>query len=211
MKRTKAEADRTKDELIEAGLKVFGKLGIQAARIEDIVAEAGVTRGAFYYYFKNKYELYVRLLEIRAAHFREIIHECMENDLPPLQRIQTYMVKVMTLAVTDSRFMAFNEMILHKSPQVDEALGKLKANEKERMIPTSAFIKTVEEGIMAGEIKADMDVGAAVTNIFIFVHGAITFSIINRGRFRLDQVAPSLVSTFLTGFTEQVNGKTVLA
>jgi len=208
MKRTKAEADQTKDQLIEAGLVVFGKLGIQAARVEDIVAEAGVTRGAFYYYFKNKFELYTRLLEIRAAYYREIIHECMENELPPIERLRTYMVSVMTRAVTDTRFLAFNEMILHKSPQVEEALGKLKANEKERMIPTAVFIKTIEDGITTGEIRSEIDVGVAVTNIFIFVHGAITFSIINRGRFPLDKVASALVDAFLLGYTNQVSTET---
>jgi len=200
MKRTKAEADQTRDALIEAGLTVFGKLGIQAARVEDIVAEAGVTRGAFYYYFKNKYELYVRLLEIRAAYYKEIIHDCLESDLPPVERIQAYMVKVMTRAVTDPRFMAFNEMILHKSPQVDAALGKLKMNEKERMIPTAVFKTVIEEGIAADQIRTELDVGAAVTNIFIFVHGAITFSIINRNRFHLEDQANSLVRTFLSGY-----------
>jgi len=45
------------DALIDAGRAVFVKRGYHATRVDDIVAAAGVSHGAFYHYFKNKDQL----------------------------------------------------------------------------------------------------------------------------------------------------------
>lgn len=50
----KYDAARTKASLIAAGLRVFEKKGLQAMRIDDVVAEAGVAKGTFYLYFKDR-------------------------------------------------------------------------------------------------------------------------------------------------------------
>ena len=53
------------DALIDAGRAVFVKRGYHATRVDDIVAAAGVSHGAFYHYFKNKDQL-ARMLAARA-------------------------------------------------------------------------------------------------------------------------------------------------
>lgn len=45
-------------ELIAAALEVFAKHGFAAARLEDIAARAGVTKGTIYLYFADKSELF---------------------------------------------------------------------------------------------------------------------------------------------------------
>lgn len=57
---TRAE---TRQRLLEAAATAFGAKGISAATIEDICAEAGFSRGAFYSNFKAKDELVLELLE----------------------------------------------------------------------------------------------------------------------------------------------------
>ena len=46
MSRTKEEAEVTKQRLLKAALDVFSRKGYADTRLEDIAAEAGVTRGA---------------------------------------------------------------------------------------------------------------------------------------------------------------------
>lgn len=57
---TRAE---TRERLLEAAAVAFANKGISAATIEDICAEAGFSRGAFYSNFKAKDELVLELLE----------------------------------------------------------------------------------------------------------------------------------------------------
>ena len=53
----------TRNKLFRAALDVFSRDGFEAARIEDIAAEAGFTRGAFYAHFPSKEDLFFALLE----------------------------------------------------------------------------------------------------------------------------------------------------
>jgi AcrR family transcriptional regulator len=63
---TKTEATRRK--LFEAAQSIFARDGFEAARIEDIAAAVGYTRGAFYAHFRTKEDLFLALLEDRANH-----------------------------------------------------------------------------------------------------------------------------------------------
>ncbi len=53
----------TRSLLIQSAEKIFARDGFEAARLEEIAADAGYTRGAFYANFKNKEDLFFALLE----------------------------------------------------------------------------------------------------------------------------------------------------
>jgi AcrR family transcriptional regulator len=52
----------SREALIEASKRVFLKLGYQGATLDRIAAEAGYTKGAVYWHFKNKEALFIELL-----------------------------------------------------------------------------------------------------------------------------------------------------
>lgn len=52
------DALSTRDALIVAGLKCFAERGYTGARLSDIVAETGLTTGAFYRHFASKIEFF---------------------------------------------------------------------------------------------------------------------------------------------------------
>lgn len=58
VRKTKAEAEQTRQHIIEAARKVFHANGVSRSTLEQIAAEAGVTRGAVYWHFQNKTELF---------------------------------------------------------------------------------------------------------------------------------------------------------
>ena len=51
------------DRMINAGLKVFAKYGYRHATTDDIVREAGISKGLLFHYFTNKVGLYVFLMD----------------------------------------------------------------------------------------------------------------------------------------------------
>ncbi len=50
--------DARPQEIVEAALAVFAEKGFAAARLEDIAARAGVSKGALYLYFETKQDLF---------------------------------------------------------------------------------------------------------------------------------------------------------
>ena len=61
--RTQAERrEATRARLIEAGRELFAARGYDAVGTEDLVAAAGVTRGALYHHFDGKRGLFAAVL-----------------------------------------------------------------------------------------------------------------------------------------------------
>ena len=61
--RQQARTAATRKKLLAAAEKIFARSGYEAARLEDIAATAGYTRGAFYANFDSKEDIFFALLE----------------------------------------------------------------------------------------------------------------------------------------------------
>lgn len=59
----KIRTEATRGKLLEAAERIFAREGFEAARLEDIAASAGYTRGAFYANFSSKEDIFFALLE----------------------------------------------------------------------------------------------------------------------------------------------------
>ena len=56
-------SEETRTKIIEAAIKLFSNSGYNKASVDDICAEAGISKGAFYHHFKSKQELFLALLD----------------------------------------------------------------------------------------------------------------------------------------------------
>lgn len=61
MRRTKAQAEETRCAILDAAERVFYAKGVSTATLEDVARAAGVTRGAIYWHFTNKIDLFLAL------------------------------------------------------------------------------------------------------------------------------------------------------
>ena len=86
------QAQRRREELIDAALAVFGAKGIDGASIKDIAVAASVTPGLLYHYFDSKEDLVAAVLEERGfiGQLRGLLadraHEAASVLLPELAR-----------------------------------------------------------------------------------------------------------------------------
>src|SRR6185369_4439404 len=63
VRKTKEEAGKTRKDIIESARTVFHQCGVSRSTLEKIAKEAGVTRGAIYWHFKDKAELFFAMRE----------------------------------------------------------------------------------------------------------------------------------------------------
>src|SRR5258706_10177533 len=63
LRRTKQESERTRQDILAAARKVFSRQGVTRTTFEEIAAAAGVTRGAIYWHFADKNELFFAMRE----------------------------------------------------------------------------------------------------------------------------------------------------
>jgi len=63
LRRTKRESERTRQDILAAARKVFARQGVTRTTLGEIAAAAGVTRGAIYWHFADKTELFFAMRE----------------------------------------------------------------------------------------------------------------------------------------------------
>jgi AcrR family transcriptional regulator len=71
-----------RERLLESAKRLFSQRGYYATSVEDIVASAGLSKGAFYFYFKSKEELFKSLVEEMHLNIVKRLENFLERELP---------------------------------------------------------------------------------------------------------------------------------
>jgi len=66
---------RTRTRLRESARRIFAERGYAGARVEDIVADAGVSHGTFYTYFENKAAVLDALIDVTSTELQTVVDE----------------------------------------------------------------------------------------------------------------------------------------
>ena len=77
----------TRRKLLDAAKRIFAQEGFEAARLEDIAAGAGYTRGAFYANFKSKEDIFFALLEEWVRERIESVTKALRGSSDPVEKL----------------------------------------------------------------------------------------------------------------------------
>ena len=95
-RKTKAEAALTKEKIIQSARAVFNRRGVSSTSLEEVATEANVTRGAVYWHFKNKADLFRavrsqtgRLLQLNQKSHGDALFKLENGLLAALHRLET--------------------------------------------------------------------------------------------------------------------------
>ena len=84
------QAERTRTtrrKLLDAAMRIFAQEGFEAARLEDIAAGAGYTRGAFYANFKSKEDIFFALFEEWVGERIESFTDAIRRHTNPAEKL----------------------------------------------------------------------------------------------------------------------------
>ncbi len=89
MRRTKEDSEKTREAILDASVKKFCENGVATTTLSEIASEAGVTRGAIYWHFKDKMDIFDALHERIYKLLSDILQrETKQNYSDPLKRLQ---------------------------------------------------------------------------------------------------------------------------
>jgi AcrR family transcriptional regulator len=90
-----------RDQILDGAKNCFLKLGFEAASMNEITSEAGVSKGTIYVYFQNKEELFTSLIDReRSAMLTVAAHEL--NDAQSIEEaLQRFGVSITTKLTSD--------------------------------------------------------------------------------------------------------------
>lgn len=199
MRRTKEEAGITRKQLLEAAVRVFSEKGYAATRLSDIGEEAGVTRGAIYWHFGNKKELFVALYKERIDPFFNVIKETLNEDLGPLAKIQKILTVFFEKFQCDRDFLA-NQHLDFIEMKIRNEIPEIRAFMKEREDKFfEILIDVINEGIELGEIRKDVDPDAVTSMLATLIAGYAFLSARNEARSFVIGKRKEIVEIFVAG------------
>jgi AcrR family transcriptional regulator len=86
--RQRARTEATRRKLLAAAEAIFARDGFEAARLEDIAASAGYTRGAFYANFDGKEDIFFALLENWVGERILEVNALLQKHESPRERLE---------------------------------------------------------------------------------------------------------------------------
>ncbi|KDN18963.1 TetR/AcrR family transcriptional regulator [Amycolatopsis rifamycinica] len=82
------DADRTRSEILDTAAREFAEKGFDGARVDEIAAKTRTTKRMIYYYFTNKDQLFVEVLERAYTVIRSLEQDLDVDHLDPAEAIR---------------------------------------------------------------------------------------------------------------------------
>lgn len=73
--------DQRKQQIMDAALKLFSGHGYHAVSVAEIIREVGTSRGTFYRYFSDKYDLFDQLLDVNFQYVEDVLFTSLDDTL----------------------------------------------------------------------------------------------------------------------------------
>jgi len=188
--------EATLQQLIDAGFSCFLEKGFAATRIEDIVVRAGFTRGAFYFHFKTKEEVFFQVLELRSGlrdGWLETPRRYNVKDTT-LEQVLSVCIFELERSQVDDRtwFMVMIDFYL-QTKNDPHIRNRLKAYYQSWIGEIAEFVDVLKEG---GWVASDRNSIQIAAQMWAFAEGYAATTIL------FEEFDPS---TLLTGFVKLLN------
>jgi len=170
MRRTFAEAQLTKQALLDAGAVVFARVGFSRASLGVIGKEARLTRGAVYWHFHDKLDLFRQIVRRENERLDGLIESVLAVPASPFQKLARLLDSVIDNFYDNPGFRRFIEMTWYR---LDADPFKQVMKRKTAFVQN--FLGRMEsllaEAAKSGEIRGDTDVSLAAFHLSCLING----------------------------------------
>ena len=85
----KMPAEKRRAQLLKAAARIFGRKGYMRATTEDIARSAKLSKGALYFHFKNKEDIFLGVIQDHNKANTDAILNILESEKDPLKALET--------------------------------------------------------------------------------------------------------------------------
>ena len=84
-------SEERKEQILEAATEVFIRAGFHKARMDDIAKQAGLSKGALYWYFDSKDAIIQAILDRMFGREYEKLAAFVEADIPAMEKMESFL------------------------------------------------------------------------------------------------------------------------
>tara|TARA_Y100000814_G_C12148339_1_gene340005 strand:- start:38 stop:631 length:594 start_codon:yes stop_codon:yes gene_type:complete len=189
--------DNSKEQILEAAMKVFVKNGFSETRMDDIAENSGLSKGAIYHHYKSKKDLFLALIDFWEEYFFFNIFFNKDVESKNSADLLRDMAKDMIETFKNRKYILLAELEFWSLANHDE---DVRAKTEALYIKLMKLIRTIiSKGVDSNEFKK-LDVDVAALSVMTSLQGVIWFSIFQDKNISAEQYLNNVIEFIIFGF-----------
>ena len=192
-RKTKAEALKTRQHLIDVAITLFAKNGVSTTTLADIADAAGMTRGEIYWHFDSKVSLFNEIWNAQPYIGEEIRKKLKakyhDNDLILLREM---IIEALRFIATDRCQHELLQILYHTCEFTGEMYSEREIRER-FWFNRDRMSKILRSCISKGKIPVNTNIDLTITIIHGYLSGIIKNWLMQPENLNLYEQAPDVV------------------
>jgi TetR/AcrR family transcriptional regulator, acrAB operon repressor len=173
-RKTKEDALATRALIIDAARRVFHAEGVHRSTLDKVARAAGLTRGAVYWHFANKAELFLAVKTTYTSEFDALQRLLSpQDDTSGLEAIHQYLVALFNTLLNHSEARETLEIILLRCEYVEEFNAVLQIITEPCTDILTSFTRLYELAKAQNTLKDGLDPEIMALDTLSFVRGTL--------------------------------------
>lgn len=200
VRRSKEDALATRNSLLDAAERVFLAKGVAGTSLNDIAVEAGTTRGAIYWHFQDKADLFNAMMD-RVVMPLQIAMESARcpGEPDPLPHLRRALREAMHQTVADPQTRRVFEVATHKVEYVDSLCAIRERHLRMRNQTVERIRQTLLRSASTRGVRLPIPAVQAAQGLHALVDGMIQNWLLEPADFDLEAVGTRAVDAYLLG------------
>jgi AcrR family transcriptional regulator len=160
---TDSRADSTRQQILHAAAHRFAQLPYHQVGLDDVLAEAELTKGAMYFHFRSKHALALAIIEDQATEARAMVEALLTRKFSGLETLIDFSYQIAVRDISEDMARAGFNLL--------ESIGRIDALQAQRL---AGWIQTLtaiaERAIVEGDILDEceaQDVGRLIVSTYM--------------------------------------------
>lgn len=200
MPRPKQADPLARRQILAAALEVFSRQGYAGTTLDDITAAANLSKGAIYWYFESKADLFATLLGERASIFSELLDDAARGATGPLEALQCMWLRWMSALESDRGYQAYVRLAHLRVEVADEPRESMDARRAEERRTQALVLERIIAAVATGELPVALDVEAAALSLVGAGNGLVRAWLLVPDTFSPRTLAPRIWSLLVAGW-----------
>ena len=201
---TKEEALATRSRILDAAELLFEAHGVSRTSLHHIAEAAGVTRGAIYWHFEDKADLFNAMMERVTLPMEAALRARAEpRQADPIETIRRSFIDALRATVTDPQARRVFEIAIHKV----EYVGELVAVRDRRLAIRNECLGEVERGLglamRRGLLGKRIPARLAAIGLHAMVEGLMQNWMLDPQAFDLVDAGSRILDGYLAGLSTE--------
>lgn len=200
MSRRKADAERTRETILDAAETTFLAQGVSRTTLAHIAQAAGVTRGAIYWHFEDKAALFDALLERVRVPLDEIVDEVVERlGSAPADCLREIALRSLAAISHDLPLQRAATIVLHRCEKLEEEHPRICMITRLSEHAEARVEQLFEQAQVAGTLRADLTPASARRQFHGFLIGVCFDWLQDTQQHSLADESSGIVETLMRG------------